>query len=566
MRAHLRDGRIQPFGALLAPRVAGWHDGEKSAIDFDFVNSGAVFHHEQAHETIFLKTPDGILLSVLYRLLDARPRVDLRLMRRVEATANAMFEASRVAHEVAATYLGLKMLSPVEAGIAERLLPPDYQRYYRTAADVVDPHFGSTYLQVAVLSAIAHFAFGSTLLAEFVARNWPRYAKLKREHQPNWRLDSLLTRLAEGKVSELRTTLDQTADAFFTHTGHRRWDLDAEDGWTAVPVAGHLLDLALAEAVEHWLTAQQWMPVLQGEPLGAALARLEALAASVSLPITIHRVTTPAASDVQNPPDLTELVVQGESLAAARRQAASVIANPNTLSVPTLNGAAFLTHPDFTTAKSLVVLDADPYAPGAPWTVIASGLPTAKTNCLINGIPCLAAHLTHRDVVEWLNAIAYGDECGWQGVEPVLIVISLGGDARSVAERDHPGPLAPRWNERMACYLAGNWSTLMEAGARLGGVEATEIIVGIRPQDAMDDPAGEATIHLKIARGDAIPGKCAFRPFGRNASTAMTPLEAAWQARPEIRFLSTDDAESAGFDSDAVVTALGCIVAFWSFF
>lgn len=569
MHEYLREDRIVPFGRLLAPQIAGWHDGEKAAIDFDFVNNSAVFHHEQAHETIFLKTPDGILLSVLYRALDSGVSIDRKIVRRLEMTANTMFEASRVAHEVAATYLGLKMLTPAEAGVSELLLPPEYRQYYRTAADVVDPHFGSTYLQVVVLSTVAHFAFGSMLLAEFVSRDWPRYAKLKREFQPNRRLDSLLGYLADGKVADLRATLDEAADAFFTRTGHRRWDLDSEDGWTDVPAAGHLLDLALAQAVEDWLASQQLLPYLHGEQRRSAYARLKAWGAMLGLSFEANSLADSAEVAATLPPDEYRLFADEAAIAAAKRQAGSVISNPKTLRVPTLGAGEFCADPHFTAAGSLIVLDADPYDDTASWTVIASGLPPAKTNCLINGIRCLAAHVSHRDVVEWLNALAEGKEHSWKGVDPALLVLALGAtnpETRAAAGRDHPGPIDSRWNDRAVFYVDGNWAKLMEVGAQLGGVEATEIHVGIRPQDAMDDPARERTIHLKIARGEAIPGKCAFRPFGGNASTAMIPLVVDWENRLEIRFLSTDDAEAAGFDLAAVVTAFGCLVAFWTCF
>jgi len=100
-----------------------------------------VFHHEQAHETIYLKTSDGFLSCVLDRACEQEGVIDKRVVRRIRATSRTLYETSLVAHEITATYIGLKMLAPREAEVALQCLPSEYFDYYETASKVIDPYF-----------------------------------------------------------------------------------------------------------------------------------------------------------------------------------------------------------------------------------------------------------------------------------------------------------------------------------------------------------------------------------------------------------------------------------------
>jgi len=147
-----------------------------------------VFHHEQAHETIYLKTSDGFLSCVLDRACEQEGVIDKRVVRRIRATSRTLYETSLVAHEITATYIGLKMLAPREAEVALQCLPSEYFDYYETASKVIDPYFCSTNLQVAVLSTMSHFSFGSLFFGKVFSENWPRYRKIHSEYQPTFRL------------------------------------------------------------------------------------------------------------------------------------------------------------------------------------------------------------------------------------------------------------------------------------------------------------------------------------------------------------------------------------------
>lgn len=565
MREFLRQNRLVPFGRFFAPEVAGWHDGQKAHIDYEHLKKDAVFHHEQAHETVFLKTADGLLLSVLFRVLDSDAKIAVNVIHRLERTANVMFEASHRAHEIVATYIGLKMLTPEEALVTEQSLPREYRKYYEAASKVIDPYFGSTYLQVAVFSTIAHFAFGSMFIEAFSSQRWPRYTKLKQEYQPNYRLDKLLCYLAEGKIVELRAVLDATADTFFETTKFERWNLDSESDWPVAQVQGHMLDRALLKSVENWLAQQNLFPYLTGERKENVLVRLNSLCEKIGLKykIIIKPSSEIQVADLKLPMDFKEFLDKfsdGDSIAAAIRQAGSLVSNSQILKIPHLQGNLLKLLLHVAEVQELIVVGADPYDSKAKWTILIRGPLIQHITCIIGGQGYLGVHASFEDISEWLRALEAGT---WSGAEPTLFVLSCGSENE---ESDHSVLINWRWNDRTIFCPMGNWSGVVDLAISLGVVEATQVRLGVREKDAMDDPTEETVLFLNIIRGEPIPGKCFIRPFSKNANTAMLVLHNNWEKQPAYRSLSTEDARSAGFDIVSAATAFGCLMAFWSFF
>jgi len=81
------------------------------------------------------------LSCVLDRACEQEGVIDKRVVRRIRATSRTLYETSLVAHEITATYIGLKMLAPREAEVALQCLPSEYFDYYETASKVIDPYF-----------------------------------------------------------------------------------------------------------------------------------------------------------------------------------------------------------------------------------------------------------------------------------------------------------------------------------------------------------------------------------------------------------------------------------------
>lgn len=568
MPVSIRKKRMAPFGALFAPQIAGWHDGQKATINFDFLNNDAVFHHEQAHETIYLKTADGFLFSVLDRIIEHGVKVDKRITRRIITTSKTLFDTSIVAHEIAATYIGLKMLTPAEAEIARRCLPPDYLEYYEAASQVIDPYFGSTNLQVLVLSTVAHFSFGSLFLEQYFCKNWPSYKKLRSEYQPTFRLQTILNYLAGGKVVSLRKAIDAAAEDFFQKRGLEPWDLDAEDEWIRIPIAAHLLDLVIARSVEVWLMEQNIFQYLTGDRKLSALTRLNKKCSELGFMYDLQPINRVSVDDFElmrstDIKDFLDSYTDGESIVAAQRQSATLIQNGDAVKVPYLKLEEFTSLSLFLHAERLVIVAADPYDEEAAWTIVASGSHISNGNVVLDGVPHFAVQSSYADVMQWLYSM---DEGGWLGVEPELLILSFGSVRGSALHDTYPRHISERWNERSVFYPVGDWASVIAAGVKSGGLAAAEICVYIKAQEITGDPDTLPAVFLKMIRGEQVPGNCIFRPFSRNANRAMAVLQNQWEKQTSYKVLSTTEARESGFDVAGVVTAFSCLMAFWTFF
>lgn len=103
---------IQPLEVEISG-IFGWHDGEKVNMSEHAINNEMVVHHERVHANIFHNTPDGELLSVCMKFSDK-----LLTQKERDLAKNAIrshINSARIAHESAATYIGIKMLKDVQS-------------------------------------------------------------------------------------------------------------------------------------------------------------------------------------------------------------------------------------------------------------------------------------------------------------------------------------------------------------------------------------------------------------------------------------------------------------------
>lgn len=549
----LREGRLLAFASVLAPRVAGWHDGSKASIDFEFVNDAVVVRHEEAHETIFRKTPDGILLAVLLLLLDRDLTFDAAVRQRLTTTADTLFHASRVAHEIAATYIGIKTPAAEIGRQTLPLLPEEYRRYYYAAADVLDPHFRSSYLQVAVLSTLAHYAFGSMLLRRFSDDDMPAYTQLAKEETPNWRLTTLLKVLADGKVTALRDAVERAALDAIASVGAQPWDLHSDEAWSTAPqLAGHTADLAINARVVEWIEEQALMPYLHRDEAHRALQRLSEKANQLGLRMTVGSNTPASAVELPN----TEWApfINEETRAAAFLQAGSVTSNPAVLKSARWSRDELWNSAEITGAEQLIVLHPDPYAASGDWILIASGGRLRQSNCIINGLQAFAASVAATDFEPWLETLSRDEESP-QSLVPALLIL---------AYPTYEGPLYTRWKDCTVHYLVGNWAKLIDTSLNIAEITSTVLEIGVRPAGEFEGSNVQASFHLRIAHGQNLLGPT-FRALGELASNATSPLDLSWESHPNYKLIGGDAARKV-FNYKAIAAAFGCIAAFWSFF
>jgi hypothetical protein len=569
MESYFRANRLNSLAAAARGVVVGTHDGSRATLHVGSLDNAVVFHHESAHEAMFTMTIDGVILAVLWRAIDRKMPTEAIRRKSLRTTARTLMEASRFAQEVFATYYGIKMVEPEKGVAALTKLPEEYQTYFKAASDVIDPYYKSTFLQVRMITTLAHFAFRSLFAQRFLPDPWRAWKDLRDDEKPSWRLKTLFEDLTAGGAEKLRRAIDDCAIDFFARENIKPWSLDDEEPWLTHAIAAYQLDLALDQCIHEWLLSRSVLPTLEGPQRTESVAQLRNFASQLGE--TLEEAAPLASSDVANS-DLDEVLkhFRGDTAARvrARAQASSVIANESVgSSFPGLIGRALWEVDDYAAADKLLVVASDPSGPSQTWTVVRFGPAGSATNFTLNGRHCHGARLARGDVVDWLNAMAEPAGAKWSGKVPDPIVVPFGREqltgprAWSLDGTQAPGCIDGRLNHHVAMYLMGNWIDVIEKVLTVGSVDLTDMYVEVGGYGGKPMP-----LTVKVARGNAIPGRCLIRAFGRDAGAMIDLLTRDWRANPACRWLPNKEAEEAGFDFDFVGRAFNGVLAFWSRF
>ena len=159
---------FRPF-KLEIEKIAGWHDGDKTHLQFHAIDNQIVRKHERVHAEIFSSTPDGILLSLTMKLASIiKNQSELDVAKTIISNH---IENARIAHESAATFIGIKSLPEDLIENAIQSLPQEYTAYYVDYKNWVESSTKSTYLQVVIANAISSTIFSSNSIIEFSNSN-----------------------------------------------------------------------------------------------------------------------------------------------------------------------------------------------------------------------------------------------------------------------------------------------------------------------------------------------------------------------------------------------------------
>ena len=531
------------------------------------LNEQVVHFHEQAHEGLFTTTIDGCLLATLWTILDRQAQGDGNpAYAAFAATSESLLATSRDAHEIVATYYGVKMTDAhTHAGEIAKL-PREYLNYFMAARRVIDKSFRSSFLQVRVIQAVAQFTFRSRFALRFLADPLQSYVHLANDEKADWRIRQILDHLRRDRARALRSAVDSCAADFFEEQGMQPWNLDQDSDWQVDPFAAFRLDIALDACVDAWLISTGLWPSIDRVDLTDAFDRLIVFASDFGVRLVRPAPAAVGASDSTPGALLQQFLNDGAVRARARTQSGSIVSNDSVEpSLPVLRPEALWEIDDFRLADSLEVVGL-PSPQSSYWTVVCRGRPESSANVHVNGVPVIGARFGRADTIRWLNAMVDPGDQHWQGPIPDVIVIPIGNESLtgprsfSLDGEQAPGAVDSRLNAMVALYVVDSWADAIDIGLSDGGrVDTTEL--HIQMSGFGDEPV---TLHVNVARGDAFPGNCIFRIFSESASHDSVPLVYDWEANPEFRRLSSAESEAeAAFDLDFVEKAARAVVALW---
>lgn len=205
--------------------IAGWFDGTRINISEKFANSNFVNHHEQIHSNIFLKTPDGSIARYLGHIVKKHSEILLLTSDRSFAhhfdhivkkaskrnksiqiltdILEGCFKSSRIAHEAAATYLGVQVLASENERIQTiESLPKEYKDYYSIYQNHFDNAVRSSCLRYDLARSFTNFVFSSPACIALANSNFSENPYKNCRFKPDNRLDFFL-KWIDGHIREM---------------------------------------------------------------------------------------------------------------------------------------------------------------------------------------------------------------------------------------------------------------------------------------------------------------------------------------------------------------------------
>ena len=261
--------------------IGGFHDGLRARVIESSRQSPLVSIHEAMHGRIFRETPDGQLHAAYCQAVEQNS-VNRRVADPVAASSRIFFEASRLPQESFATYLSVKALPSDQESNALAELAPEYRRYFRLIADIVDPNFSSSQLQFLIGWNCAVAVFSSPLLERFDSLDMSIPITLCEDEHPQVRFERLLESLVSADFEGLRVRLELAAREACRKNEMSPWDIFSEQAWLAVTFQNGafnespmLVELALSDSLREWLLTVLPFTFLHGGRLQAAFANYE---------------------------------------------------------------------------------------------------------------------------------------------------------------------------------------------------------------------------------------------------------------------------------------------------
>ncbi len=228
-----------------------------------------VVSHNWVHQVVLSSTPDGKLLAGLLKLSSQ----DLKALDwpryQHHELVRYLLNASRIAQEVAATYLGVKMQPPDMGGKWMHLLDDQYRRYYSTLATLLDSHLGSLSLQYLFAWNIVHVAFASCFMERFARDPFDVQLNPMLNEQPNVRLQKIVDAL-KHRFSEVEQKVSGRFDELCEDLSIDPFDVHDQQSWLAL----HKENARWVDRIETHLTYYlrpelariSQIPFLSGEP------------------------------------------------------------------------------------------------------------------------------------------------------------------------------------------------------------------------------------------------------------------------------------------------------------
>lgn len=176
--------------------LAGYYTGEELVLNDEYMHEDAIVLHEKVHRHIFSETLDGKLHKSV--ILCLRENVHPENIGLFSTINDFLFDNTRLAHERAATFLGVIGLpSHTDMLNARAMLNEEYSGYFTYFSDFL-PWPESSFLSYLIAFSMARFAFASERLSKISNLSTLTVENLQSVEGPEQRMDAAKRAFIEG--------------------------------------------------------------------------------------------------------------------------------------------------------------------------------------------------------------------------------------------------------------------------------------------------------------------------------------------------------------------------------
>ena len=178
---------------------ASFSDGTISAISAEHSHEDAIYFHEHMHDSIFQCTPDGRIQKMLAAI--AIKPASLQEGRKLKIINDMMVSRTIIAHERAATYVGivsLKDIKSIDQNVAA--LPTEYLVYYKFFDDVFRDAIKSQTLKELACTVVTIAAFSSPIWLHINEENWLDVGFYQSFKSPSERMEIWMNNLGKEGI------------------------------------------------------------------------------------------------------------------------------------------------------------------------------------------------------------------------------------------------------------------------------------------------------------------------------------------------------------------------------
>jgi hypothetical protein len=223
------------MGIPLLPRAGGFHDLVHPTVHSGSVADALVAYHEASHDRMFRITRFGFA-QLMFKVLAERRGIPEDLRSAAKSANSALYGASVLVHEIAATYLSLRALPRSMYDELLENLPSAYRGFHDRLENVLGAGYPSHHVQFTIGLITCRLALGVPVFETIAAWQPGQDLVLPHDLTPDLIFDEVIDRFPP-KPDIFRSEYERQLERQGLAQQWKGFDYNDEGAWGALPVS-----------------------------------------------------------------------------------------------------------------------------------------------------------------------------------------------------------------------------------------------------------------------------------------------------------------------------------------